>query len=297
MSNDIHIEIYADEVKYNKNDKCKEKFMYLGIVIIETSKKEIILKKINSIRKDIWYSNELHFTWLKNLPWLWKENKKTLLAEKYIDLILEDKDKKYFYFDILWINLENLDLTYFWNDKWWHYCNIYNRFFRTIVTRSINSYFDWKNVIIDNIFHDNENSLIWHQYFDWHLLYKLNWTINWKINFIDSNHNKESLYPNESHFIQIIDLLLWAMRQLYDNPNKKRWCKYIWDKIKPLIERMRDKPWNYNSKYWYIKKYNISFFPNSKDNILLLKKEDEKLFLNKFYIYREFVNNSQLSLF
>ena len=291
---EIHIEIYADEIKYNR-DPWREKFMYMWILLVEINKKDQILNKIIEIRESVQYQNELHFTWLKNASWLWIENRKTLLAEKYIDLILSDKESKFFYFDILWINLENLDLSYFWSDKWKHYCNIYNRFFRTIVTRSINSYFAWKKVIIDNIYHDNENSLVWHEYFNWHLLYKLNWNTNLRINFIDSDHNKEQSYKKESHFIQIIDLILWSVKQLYDKPNKKKWCNFIWNKIRPLVERIRDKPLNRNSSYWYYHKYNISFFPKSSDNILLLEQEAENTYMNKFYRERVFFNENQLS--
>ncbi len=265
----ISLYIYCDEIKKGKNS-IGESWMYLGMLIIPENKKQQAYDKLFQSRKEADYFDELHFTSITNYSYARVHNKKTLLAKNWIDIIKRDAIDKYFYWNVLGINCSNLNFQFFGNDKNKIFQNVYNRFFRCLLKNSFNNFFPDYKIIVRNVFHDIESQLNSHQYFDWHAIYRLSNSMenvffeNGNVVFIDSDHHKELHYKDESHFIQLTDLLLGAFHQVFDNSSgndgKQEIGKCFGELLNPMIEKQTD----IKSKYGYFRKYSFSFFPSKK---------------------------------
>lgn len=281
-SNDeIRIFIYCDEIKVIRN-YLGEKWFYLGMLMVEESKKKDVLRLMNQAREESNYYSELHFSKLSNFSYANDYSEKTFLAKKWMELILGDGGTKNFYFNILGINADNLCWQFFGNRKEQKQ-NAYNRFFRTLLKSSINYFFPQKNVVIVELFHDKEQAMQLHQYFDWHSIYRLTNELenvhfeSQFINFIDSDHSKEEIYSEDSHFIQMIDLILGAFRQSFDKSCKKDGCNEIAEIFSPLLQKIIEFPYNKNSRFGYYRKYNFGFFPPHKMNPSDLLNDQKKM--------------------
>lgn len=299
----VSLSIYADEIKRHKNRE-DEQWFYIGILLIPEEKKKLALEKLNTARHKSTYSSELHFSKLTNYSYAKINNEKTCLANQWVDVLIQDKTDKCFYFNILGINYSKINIKLFGADKRELFQNIYNRFFRTVIKSSLNYFFNGQEIIIENIYHDNENHLAKHIYFDWHCINKLNEELeNVSFNtdhivFIDSDHNKEEQFKDESHFIQLIDLILGSIRLGLDDTCIKDGCCEVTEKMIPLLARILSKPGNKNSSFGYYKKYGVSFFPSltlHSDEIL----DPQQRAFSKIYNNRRllFKDEDQLELF
>lgn len=299
----LSLSLYADEIKHHVNT-AGEQWFYIGILLIPEEKKDIALKKLNKGRLQSHYSRELHFSKLSNYSYAHANNEKTILANHWIDILIDDATDNCFYFNILGINYSKINIKIFGEDKRVLFQNIYNRFFRTVIKSSLNYFFSGREVIIENIFHDQENNLAKHIYFDWHCINKLNEELenvsfkNGHIVFIDSDHNKETVFKEESHFIQLIDLILGSVRLCLDATCTKDGCCEVAEKMKPLLSRMMNNPGNKKSSYGYYRKYSISFFPSVSLNSAELIDPTKRI-ISKIYNSRRLLLNSddQLELF
>ena len=184
------------------------------------------------------------------------------IASKWLDYLLNDRDKVYFY--ILGINLNRLDKSYFGQQKQQN--NIYNRFFRTSILKSVKSYFHpYEKIYIKKICHDSSTSLETDAYLSWHCIFYIDnrddkiYFKTDKIDFIDSDHRKSS--NDYSHFIQFIDLLLGCVYNCIEYASKNPDKEAIAEKCLPLVERLIEKPNNKNSRYNYVGRQKIEFFP------------------------------------
>lgn len=299
---EIRLFIYADEIKVVKN-YLSDKWFYIGLLLIPESKKNKLLEKLKSAREETNYNSELHFCKLGNYSYSNHYNEKTLLAKKWMEIILDDATEKMIYFNILGICASNLNWSFF-GERRKQFKNAYNRFFRTLLLSSLNYFFPNKNITIVELFHDKEIGLQLHDYFDWHTIYKLSNELenvyfeSSSINFIDSNHEKESVYKDDSNFIQLIDLILGGFRQSFDKTSSKDGCIEIAKLFSPLLQKIIESPYNKNSSHGYYRKYNFSFFPPLKLNPLELLDDYNRL-KSKFFQKRPlpFINEGQLELF
>jgi len=299
---DTRVFIYCDEIKVVKN-YLNEKWFYIGMLIIPEENKEDALTVLMKARDESNYYSELHFSGLTNFSYANAYNEKTMLAKKWVNLVLEDGSEKKFYFNILGINTGNLDWTSFGKKKE-QFQNAYNRFFRTLLNSSVKYFFPGQSVIVVNLFHDNEQAMQLHKYFNWHAIYKLSKQIedvhfeSSSINFIDSNHNNERQYSEESHFIQLIDLLLGAFKQSFDKNCKRDGCNEIAQMFSPLLKKIIDNPMNKNSWYGYYRKYSFGFFPSQRLN---MKDIDDDFTKVKSKIFQRrplpYINQGQGELF
>jgi hypothetical protein len=119
--------------------------------------------------------------------------------------------------------------------------------------------------------HDNGN-METHDYFPYLNLMKLDWDLgehilieDTEIAFIDSHHlnylkENNNLFE-ESHFIQLIDLLIGSITQNIFYLSEDRLKKELAMIIRPLVKRLLEYPNNFNSSYHYYKRQHISFIP------------------------------------
>ncbi|HCE41977.1 MAG TPA: hypothetical protein DET40_00320 [Lentisphaeria bacterium] len=299
----IEVSIYADESRSTELEMDfadKENWMYIGILIVPETIKEALLDELKSNRcknKNTWdkcphfkclyhdkNNKEVHFDKLIS-----KDD--YYIADRWIDFFMNDRAKTHFY--ILGINTKEIDRSYFGALKGQD-DTIYNRFFRTAISKSLRYYFsDYDKIVVNHICHDNSDSLKTHEHFPWHSIFKIENDISEdklpitfkcrEITFVDSDHRISG--SDESHFIQYIDLLLGAVRLCFHGNVKNDNKNLIALKTIPIVKRIADESsWrNPNSRFCYHKRCSIDFFPKQKlsaeDNFLY--KESKRL--NCFY--------------
>ena len=281
------IEIFADEIKDITN-RFDETWLYLAILIIPKRKKEQLLEKLLAPRRRIPCDSEIKCHDLDKTTKRW-------LAEKWIDIVLRDKQERSLYFDILGLNLTRLHLPAFGNEQ---FGNIYNRFFRSCVLHGINTCFPNRNLTVLNLFHDKGDQSK-HEYFPWHCIYSIEEQskrihfANRQIEFINSDH-REPDGRIESNFIQLIDLLVGLSSHCLDFVSTNKSRTKVAQKFLPLLERMMKNPLNVNSSYGHARKYLISFFPKKRLSASQLLDPFERQ-LSGFYQTRPLLLRDHLS--
>jgi len=311
--NAITVTLYCDEiVNVRLEDDIlggePEYWDYIGILAVPESKREALLKKLLNARclnpdNEVWEgcesrcrwhddnNTEVHYTDLD-------DTKKYKIACSWVDLLIQNGKRNWdlIYFYILGLNRSKLDLERFGPANQQNRdVTIYNRFFRTAVQKSTKSFFHrFDLIIVENVYHDVGSEQD-HEYFPWHVVWKLGWEdekLNFNCNeiaFISSDHRKSDGDPVHSHFIQFIDLLLGStfniLHYASGNPNKVD----IALRAKELLgDRLIGRPNNKNSRYHYFGRQRIEFFPRENlssydaDSIVYRMKR-----MDNFYTGRE----------
>ncbi len=321
--NNIFLEIYCDEITRVKDMDDGSTWMYLGALFVPLARKYELLSKLLNLRcikYNSWHWDEIdclnkcgHHRW-NNTEIHFKEvhrhKSKYEIAKRWLEFLIENNKKDYrlIYFNILGIELSKLNLERFGEDKG-RDLNIYNRFFRTLISGGAKYFFgEYESIIITNIYHDR-GSQEEHEYFPWYTPYRLNinddkiHVENTEIIFVDSDHRK---YPDmdgtdfrcESQFIQFIDLILGSIHCcLHASATRKEKIELALI-VKPLLERLMNNPRNKYSKYHYYRKQQIQFFPRRRifefcnRNVKQMDFDDsiakiEELYSNNFYSKRD----------
>ncbi|MDA8337741.1 MAG: hypothetical protein M0Z70_00385 [Nitrospiraceae bacterium] len=262
---EIKLQLFCDES--GSND-----WLYIGMLIVPKDIEPLLLNGLLNSRcghpegskiwgqcspKCSWHpknDTEVHYVEIE------KSKDKYFAAARWLHYLLTDK----IYFYVLGLDLKKLDKSQFGANK--QHNNIYNRFFRTAILKSVKSYFHaYQSIRIEGIYHDNYTAFETDNYFPWHSIF---WIDNRddkvslgtdSISFIDSDHRKSG---NEySHFIQFIDLLLGCVNNCLDHTSTNVDKEALAEKCLPLIERLIEKPNNKNSSYKYVGRQKIEFFP------------------------------------
>ena len=327
---EVHLDLYVDESKNRvyKHGNKKEIIDYIMIMAIPKNKKEELFAELNNARclnnkvHEFGYcaeecrfhkenNGEIHYG---NID---KENVKYKIANNWLDILLQNKES--IYFNILGIIESNLDISAFGDEK--QFGNIYTRFFRTALLRTLKMFNNYNKIVVDNIYHDCTTEMEQHKYFKTSAINRIDLQeflnkerkIHFnteKIEFIDSDHRKSK--NDESQFIQFADLILGLTCNVIHNDASNSAKIKLTEKIYPLISRILDKKTcsNKNSGYNYFNKQTIGFFPFiSKKQIAskCMELYGGKIDINKmlengdfFCNYKEVlfkINNGQLSLF
>lgn len=300
----VKVRLYADEVKPYVNG-LGEKWMYIGILAIPDEEWAKAFDWLQQDRQAIGYDDEVHFVKLRNYSYAHVHNQKTMLAKRWVNRVLWDADKV-FHFYLLGLNLSNLQVKAF-GDGSERDRNIYNRFFRASVSYVLKSFFGPTDVLVTGIFHDMSD-LRNDSLFDWHTIWRLNQNdaglafLSDRIYFIDSDHNQETTYPEHSHFMQLCDVLTGGLSHCLDARNKKDGCCEIAGDLLPLAERLNDPKQanNRNSRYRYVRRIAMSFFPSKKLTLLEIENDWQRA-QSGFYKTRKLLladqQSDQLCLF
>jgi len=319
----IFLEIYCDEITRIEDKNDKSVWMYLGALFVPVTKKYELLNRLLNLRcvgYGSWHwdesdcphkcgyhdrnNTEIHFKEIH------RHRSKFEIAKRWLEFLIEENNKNdlgLVYFYILGIELSKLNLERFGEDKG-RDLNIYNRFFRTLISGGVKYFFgEYNSIVIGNIYHD-KGSQEEHEYFPWYTPYRLNISednirvINDEVIFVDSDHRN---YPtedgidlsHESQFIQFIDLILGSIHCcLHASATRKEKIELALI-IKPLLERLMNRPQNKNSSYHYYKKQQIQFFPRrmiSEFSVKVVKQLDlvdstsdiKRLYSDNFYTKR-----------
>ncbi|HEC87590.1 MAG TPA: hypothetical protein ENI49_07000 [Thermoplasmatales archaeon] len=291
---EIKLEVYSDEINRVKLSIDNSVWMYIGALFVPINFKDYCLTKLNNLRC-VKYGNwhdeesecpqqcgfhedndtEIHY---KNLHKS-KSDAGPKIAKNWINkfMIQEScqKHRKPVYLNILGLNLSNMNLELFGENKG-RDLTIYNRFYRSVLKGGINYFFrDYRRITIRQIYHD-KGSQETHELFSWHPIYRIGLESEKikierdEIEFIDSDHRKSG--KKESHFIQLIDLILGATYVCLHNPSDRREKKEVGLAFKPALTVLLDRKKNPNNNYMegsyyhsnYYRTYQISFFPKKK---------------------------------
>ncbi len=108
--------------------------------------------------------------------------------------------------------------------------------------------------------------------FPWHTIYRLKKDKKIafrkaRIEFLESNHHASS--DERSNLLQYIDLLLGLIYNClhYSSHNENK-VKLAYDKMYPIVKRLLYHPGNKNSRYKYVNRLAIDFFPKHRLNDL-----------------------------
>jgi len=301
---EITVNLYCDEVKNNLCPQSNDFWHYVGVLIVP---KEIESSLLNDLLKARFFKkfssnnqldridqNSIYFQKNNRIVHFSKLDADTsYVAKRWYEFIKAFSVGK-IYFNILGINISRLNSSQFGGGR---FNIVYNRFFRTAVIYPLLKFFQKSLIKIENIFHergDQENDI----FFPWHIIYKINTEEKWpikclnnKINFLDKNHKIDK----RGNFIQLIDSILGATRNCFDDSSVNEFKVKLTTDYSDLIRRLVEYPDNPNSSYCknYHKRMNVSFFPKKILDInseyyelkkrmnMFYKREGDLVFLNK----------------
>ncbi|WP_324718108.1 hypothetical protein U7230_07560 [Carboxydochorda subterranea] len=264
---EVAVRLYADEVKPTTGPAGDCPWLYIGMLAIPEELHGHALGALEEARRKVGYERELHFTHLTQYP-------KIQLAKAWVQLVLGDA-RKCFHFHLLGIDLSKLRKEAFGDSRRERERRIYNRFFRSTTAYVLKGFFlsdpRVHGVRVTGVFHDR-SEMEHDDLFDWHLMWRLGQDEpgivfeSERIHFIDSDHTKEQVFPSESHFIQLVDILLGATRECLDYTSEKPGPIEVATAFAPLLERLTDpkRAFNPNSRYRYYHRCSVSFFPSKE---------------------------------
>lgn len=252
-------------------------------------------------------------TWEKEIRFSILRDTRTMndLAIRWIKLFCSSLyDNTYLYF--LGVNYDSLTKD-LWNTQTRDF-KIYNRFFQIGLYGAIKWFFlnqsaGFQKVIIQNIFSDAKSRTPEDKFhfqpieeIDFKTLIKSE-SVTFrqeKIIEVDSDHCKETTYPDRSHIIQYVDLVIGGISQVFDNTSIHEGKRKVAETLVYYSipkEIMGYKNSHFNSIYY--KKYAVSFFP--KDKMSKNEIESKTIFSKKHQFYNErvltFCNERQINLF
>jgi hypothetical protein len=311
----LNLEIFSDEILTVRDNHDNSKWMYFGTLIVQKEKKDQLLQQLNNLRcikSNNWHpdistcedrcgyhdknNTEIHY---KELD---ESNARFRIAQNWLKFVRDERSPKtdrLFYFNILGLNLSAMNLEMFGEGS--NDLTIYNRFYRTTILGGLNYFFKGRKIIIHNIFHDRGSQEV-HRYIPWHAIHKIDLTnentsiIPESIQFIDSDHRKSG--KEESHLIQLIDILLGATYACLHNPSvglEKRKIGYFFKPVLTcLLDRKKTDYGPMSGTYYKSKFYRtsqVSFFPKNKFDMNTAPLDgynfDRRIGNGKFYYERQ----------
>jgi len=304
----IEVNIYSDEVKNIVDPETKEKWHYIGLIVIPVQKEEVCLNNLLKARFFENFSPENDLSLVKKDEYFKKNNRIVhfsdldadtfYIAKRWHSYLKNKCSEKEFYFNILGICESRLSQRFFPRKE---FIVVYNRFFRSAIAFALKKFFLKKNVkkiIIKEIFHEKGEQQF-NSLFPWHAIYKINKEENWpiyckkkKITFIGKDHEKNK----RANFIQFIDVLLGVTRNAIHYTSKGKFQKRLTEEYFPLIKRLIYKPNNPNSKTYpsYHRRMNIDFFPKEKLTSADQLSRYKKMFYKKVKLNFEYRGQKKL---
>lgn len=300
----IELDIYIDEIEPEHN--CN--YIILGALFVPRDNKDKIFAEIFNIRcqndqYDKWHDDfnscpfkerckkewhdmdncEIHFTDIRE----GRVNRSMIKISKSWLKNYCDNNQKYFT-NVLYISLDNLDVSFFGDSS--INSNIYNKFLRTLINYGLKCFFSiYDKIIIKNIFYDEKTDLERHYFFNSSNLSKIayesskNIIFENKVIFLKSDHKEEEKYPEESHFIQLIDIIIGSIRhnlfRISESDNKDDVARII----RPLLNKIRQ-------EYFCSDKLKVSFFPKNRIQTITDLKNEETYQRNDEFYYLDSFN-------
>lgn len=217
------------------------------------------------------------------------------------------------YFYLLGVDYQNLAKNLWGNRKTRDY-QIYNRFFQIGLYGAIKWFFlnptaGFQKVVIKGLFSDAKSRTPQDRFHS-KPISEIEFKAIMKdepieirceeIVEVESDHEAERTYKNESRLIQYVDLLIGGFSQVFDNTSQGEGKCQV---AKTLVKNnLPEEIMGYDRKHFksdYYKKYAVSFFPKTKLSRADIINKDIFTSENQFYNKRNlaFLSKDQLSLF
>ncbi len=298
---EVSLSVYCDErIIDMKTHPNRENWTYIALLLIPAHEKSGVLDTLNRHRenKDIRYFGELKFSKLRKGS---RNSRITRLAKLWLQEIINDTGKR-LYFRILGIKMDNLLYELFGNGDTskGKYGNIYNRFFRMTFLGAVNTYWPQENyqeVVVSSIFHDKQGRLEAHRFFPWHLVYKVSgdriFFKSDQIIFVESDHNTEPKYKDDSHFVQLADVLIGSASHCLDfptkyNEGKNEVARVVLPFLKDILKNQA-----------HFRRCDVCFYPSKKLTIQEFYDDDKRsqsqFFRERSILLEEHLFGKQLS--
>src|SRR3989344_5402258 len=280
---EIEIEVYSDEIILPRDfNGRKRNIIALGCLFVPRNKKEEFLTTLTNARclyeksnkwvwehqicpfcaecKRAWHEQnncEIHHEEIRSAR---SSHSKIEISKRWLRYLISHNksNKELVYFNILYIDLNKLQLVNFGTEK--THENIYNKFFRTTIHFGAKAFFGkYQSIIIKKVYHDS-GPIKYHKFFPFLNLQKLSQDTmdkiridDFSVQFIDSDHKKYLANGEpghrESQFIQFIDLVLGAFTQnlyyLSDDATKKELAMIIRPLINDMAHQKKLSEYNY----------------------------------------------------
>lgn len=263
-SDEMRCSVYHDE-RFIEN-----KWLYHAFLFVPNVREMPFLSDLHNIRKITGWDRELHFGRLNNTHT--QNNCAKACLKSYLD---KHSDQCRFYF----IGVDQSALAKELWDPQVRNFKIYNRFFQiglysAIKWLFINPKAGFRKVCIEKVFSDSKNRSS-DDRFHTQPIEDIEFSAAIKkeaISFesktiieVDSDHRKETDFPQASHIVQLVDLLAGSMSQMFDNTSKHEgkhlMARCLWEYDLPKAIMGYDKD-NFKSKFY--KRIGLSFFPKTK---------------------------------
>jgi len=261
-------------------DKRRECWTYLGFLIVPSTHRLEIADYLKNTREEAEYQDKIQFNEMRSLS---RYSRKTLLCRKWLKLALSEDNKRMIHFRILGLKLSKLQYQAYGSITQKQIQEVYNNFLRSIIIGCFEYDYKGYGMTITDVFINNE--LKNDELFDWHKIWsviipEIGIFANHKnIRFIDIDHQTEERFPTESHFMQLLDLILGATRQCLDNLIRTDGCVELGLMFLPLIEQLNDGKMAYNpySRFSLYRQCSLCFFPNKYYSLKNLKANYKEL--------------------
>ncbi|MDD5458814.1 MAG: hypothetical protein PHF37_05435 [Phycisphaerae bacterium] len=277
----VHVNIYADEIQAKVCPNTDNEWHYIGLVI-----EDIDHPLLDDIKKERFCNN------FDTASLYYEKNNKTVhwseissadqknVCKRWLEYILDvNRSEDTFYSYILGLNNSKLKAEEFDQDD--EFNSKYNRFFRSAIIYSLKTIFSGKNIIVENIFHE-EGQQQNNKYFPWHCIYKMKQEdrvsfLCKDIIFLPKDHKKRQ----ESNLIQLCDCVLGVSTSIIhgiEKSNNSQYREELAGMYLPLLKRVIKEPFKKNSSYKHYNRILMRFFP--KD---ITKLGDDRRYVNQFY--------------
>lgn len=261
-----HVRLYIDEIRTARN-AAGERWSYIGVLAVPVLRHSDVLACLQEDRDRAGYAGEVHFRDLKNRSDATIHNEKALLARHWAERVVHD-DHKAFHFHLFGINRDALNLDAF-GAGWQQERNVYNRFFRAALLGALEYFFGSRGIVVIHVFHDT-TAYEHDEAFYTHAIETISRThaqihfVRSGISFIDSDHRVEERHPEQSHLMQLCDVLLGGFALCLDARTSKAGCREVAEVLLPVAERLTDprRHRNPNSQYRYHRRLSLGFFPS-----------------------------------
>lgn len=237
--------IYVDESK-------SDRWLYLGLVLVMEEEVRALHEALTSDRHEVGYDRELHFNKIT------RKAKRDLACRWLQRAMYPDSPV------IRW-HVLGLDRRELRHSVMRHHDAIHARFLRTAIAYAAKALLPC-STIVTQLVHD-DSSLASDPFFSWHTPWRLQQDHGLPrrvdtVSFVSSDHHCSS-DPVGSTFVQLADVIVGATRVALDATTTKAHQLEVARAWLPIVERLCDESRrrNRNSRYGYLGRCSISFFP------------------------------------
>lgn len=247
----------------------------MALLFVPTHQVESLCNHLATAREKRQFFHELKFSGLNPKT----RGAKSDVARAWTEAVVADGRKPHydFRFRILGIDRDNLRFSEFGagDGPARKYATVYNRFFRSQLIGGVKFFYPGgEEIVVDAIYHDSEGHLEAHDYFSWHSIARAEMDLEnvvfqcERIDFVTSDPRHTEAHPLHSELIQFTDVLLGAVSHCVECPNPRHIGQRIASEpLAPLVRRMLQAPQNIHSGYGYHRRFDLSYFPSSRQHL------------------------------